>query len=337
MGAALVGAGAYTAKRAFSRRSHARAEGTRAGSTPAAALPDVEDELELPQGVVHHYIDVRDGGRIHVVERGSGPVVLLIHGAGLAAGIWAFQFRDLADRYRLVAPDLRGHGDSTSGSEGVTIAAMADDVAEVLTTLDLRPVLVAGHSMGGMTVLRLARRHPGLIAERVSAVLLLSTAAGVVPTIGLWTRIGPLAGRAVVAAGSLVDRSGRQVLAEGDVGRRLARLGFGVAPPKPQLDAVVRMMSSGELSRLMGIVPELVAFDERAVLADLRIPVTVVVGDRDRLTPPALAKELAGAIGGARLVVWPGGGHMLMWERRESVDWLIDRLASGEEAVRPDR
>jgi pimeloyl-ACP methyl ester carboxylesterase len=203
--------------------------------------------------------------------------------------------------------------------------------------LDLRPSLVVGHSMGGMTVLRLARRQPGLVAERVSAVLLLSTAAGVVPTIGLWTRFGPLAGKAIVAAGTMADRSGRPGLGEGDVGRRLARLGFGVAPPVAQLDAVLEMMRSGEANRLAGIVPELVAFDERAVLRDLRIPVTVVVGDRDRLTPPALARELADAIGGARLVVWPGGGHMLMWERRESLDWLIDRLASGSEAPQRDR
>lgn len=345
--AALLGVAGYALSRAIGRRSDERAAGAlagpppraghrlRAGSGPAAA--DAGDELELPSDVVHHYLDVRDGGRIHVVERGSGPVVLLIHGAGLADTVWAYQFRDLGDRYRLVAVDLRGHGESRSGYEGVTIAAMADDLADVLTSLDLCPRLLVGHSMGGMTILRLARRRPALMAERVSAVLLLSTAAGVVPVLGPWTRIGSLAGKAVVTAGSIADRSGRPGLGEGDVGRRLARFGFGAAPPTAELDSVLKMMRSGQANRLAGLVPELVAFDERAVFEDLSIPVTIVVGDRDRLTPPALSRELAEAIGGSRLVVWPGGGHMLMYERRESLDWLIDRLASSPEAPDPDR
>jgi pimeloyl-ACP methyl ester carboxylesterase len=334
-GAAVAGAAGYAAKRAFGRRSSRR--GAAVAGRLAVGPATAEDELELPADVTHHYLDVRDGGRLHVVERGSGPTVVLLHGAGLAATVWAYQFRDLADRYRIVAIDLRGHGGSEPGSEGVTIAAMADDVAEVLTTLELFPVLAVGHSMGGMTLLRLARRQPRLVAERVSAVLLLSTAAGVVPSIGPWPRIGPLAGRAVVAAGSVADRAGRRGLPDGEVGRRLARLGFGVAPPTAQLDAALRMMRSAQASRLAGLVPELLRFDERALFEHPRIGVTVVVGDRDRLTPPALARELAESVGGARLVVWPGGGHMLMYERREALDWLIDRLASGAEAPDPHR
>lgn len=331
--AAAVGIAGFAANRVLTRRSEHRDAAT---SALRAAQSGTENELELPADVTHRYVEVRDGGRVHVVERGSGPVVVLLHGAGLAVAVWAYQFRDLADRYRLVALDLRGHGESTSGSEGGTIAAMADDIAEVLTSLELRPALVVGHSMGGMTLLRLARRHPGLIAERVSAVLLLSTASGVLPAIGPWNRLGPLAGKAAVTAGSIADRSGLRGLPGGDVGRRLARLGFGVGPSTAQLDAALEMMRSAQPGHLAALVPELVAFDERAIFDDLRIPVTVVVGDRDRLTPPALARELAENLGGARLVVWPGGGHMLMYERRESLDWLIDRLASGElDAKRP--
>jgi pimeloyl-ACP methyl ester carboxylesterase len=333
--AAFVGVAGYAARRGFGRRSDNRAADARRGLS--LALAPGEDELELPPDVVHHFLEVRDGGRVHVVERGSGPAIILLHGAGLAATVWAYQFRDLADRYRLIAVDLRGHGESRSGSDGTTIAAMADDVGEVLTSLDLRPALVVGHSMGGMTLLRLARRQPGLIAERVAAVLLLSTAGGVVPAIGPWNRIGPLASKAAVAASSIVDRAARAGLPDGDVGRSLARLGFGVAPSAAQLDAAVKMMRSFQPSRLAGLVPELVAFDERAVFEDLRVSVTVVVGDRDRLTPPALARELANNLGGARLVVWPGGGHMLMYERREALDWLIDRLASGSEVPQQGR
>lgn len=332
--AAVVGAAGYTARRVSTRRSARSLQAPRNSPTPGnsttAPLLGPEDELDLPADVVHRHLEVRDGGRIHVVERGSGPVVVLLHGAGLGVTVWAYQFRDLADRYRLVAIDLRGHGESVPGSEGITIAAMADDVAEVLTALELRPALVVGHSMGGMTLLRLARRQPELVAERIAAVLLLSTAAGIVPAIGLWNSLGPYVGKAVVLAGSFADRAGRAALPEGGLGRGMTRVGFGVSPPQAQLDAALKMMRSSHTSSLAGLVPELVAFDERAVFDDLRVGVTVVVGTRDRLTPPALARELAANLN-ARLLVWAGGGHMLMYERRESLDWLIDRLASGRE------
>ncbi len=319
--AAATGVVGYAASRLLSRRAR-----------PPTSTETQADELEYPADVVHRFVDAADGGRIHVAERGDGPAVVLLHGAGLSAEVWAYQFRDLADRFRLVALDLRGHGESRPGSSGMTIEAMADDLASVLTALDLRPALLVGHSMGGMTVLRFARRNPQVLADRVSAVLLLSTAAGVIPNVALWNRIGSLAGRAALTAGDVVARTGRTGLPEGEIGRAFCRAGFGVAPSLAHVDAVLKMMRAGEPGLLARLVPELMAFDERAMFEQLSIPVTVVVGSRDRITPPALARQLASTLEGARLVVWPGGGHMLMYERREALDWLIERLASGPAA-----
>jgi len=335
--AAAAGAAGYAANRLFRRRAVERGLRSLAHPLPQgptdAKRPAQGDELELPGDVVHHYVDVRDGGRVHVVERGNGPEIVLLHGAGLSAGVWAYQFRDLTDRFRLVALDLRGHGESRPGSDGMTIKAMVDDLVHVLMSLDLRPALLVGHSLGGMTVLRFARQYPQLVAERVASVMLLSTAAGVVPNVAPWNRLGTLAGRAAVAAGGVVARSGRAGLPEGEIGRAFCRAGFGVAPSAPQINAVLRMMRAADPGLLAGLVPELMAFDERAAFEEMSIPVTVVVGDRDRVTRPALARQLAETLGGAHVVVWPGGGHMLMYERREALDWLIKRLASAPEAA----
>jgi len=337
--AVVTGAAGYAASRLIARRGtrnplpRATQPSLRGSTVEEAATPP--DELDLPSDVSHRYVESGDGGRVHVVEAGTGPAIVLLHGAGLSASVWAYQFRDLADRFQLVALDLRGHGESRPGSTGMTIAAMADDLAQVLTTLDLRPALLVGHSMGGMAVLRLARQHGEILADRVSSVMLLSTAAGVVPNVAPWNYLGTLAGRAAVTAGGVVARSGRTGLPEGEIGRAFCRAGFGVAPSVAQVDAVLKMMRAGEPGLLARLVPELMACDERAVFDELSIPVTVVVGSRDRVTPPALARRLAELLVGANLVVWPGGGHMLMYERREALDWLMERLASGSALVAP--
>jgi pimeloyl-ACP methyl ester carboxylesterase len=320
-GAAAAAAAAYAANRALARR--------RAGPGPAAADPD----LGLPDDVVHRHVTMRDGCQIHVVERGEGPVIVLLHGAGLAASVWAYQFRDLTPSHHLVAIDLRGHGESEPGADRVTTAGMADDLAEVLEQLDLHHVILVGHSMGGMTILRFARRHRALLAGRVGAILLMSTAGGVLPNAGPWTTLGPVAARTAVGVEALVNRSGRLWIPRGPMGWLASRVGFGSAAALPQVEATLELLRSTRPSHLVGLFPEIMGFDEREPYVDLAVPVTVLVGDRDRLTPPGLARELAAAIPGARLLVWPGGGHMLMYERREALDWLLETLAR---STRPD-
>lgn len=295
------------------------------------AAPD--PDLELPAGVDRRLLELRDGTRLQVTDAGQGPTIVLVHGAGLSAGVWAYQFHDLADRFRLVALDLRAHGESDAGSEDVTIAAMADDLAEVIGQLDLHVSVLVGHSMGGMAVLRFARRHPEMLSEQVSSILLMSTAGGLLPAAGAWNRFGPLAVRAAVTFDSLAKRSRRIGIPDSNLGHGMSRVGFGVTPSTAQVAATLRMLQATDQHRLVGLLPELMRFDERSAFTDLKLPVTVLVGDRDRLTPPDLARQLAAALPGARLVVWPGGGHMLMFERREALDWLIATMATSGPAA----
>jgi pimeloyl-ACP methyl ester carboxylesterase len=110
--------------------------------------------------------------------------MLFLHGIGLRAGAWRYQFA-LADRQRVLALDQRGHGRSRAGSAGYGLDPLADDLADVLRSLDLRDVVLVGHSMGGMTIMRFARRHADLLSERVAGLALVSTSAD--PVLGLGT------------------------------------------------------------------------------------------------------------------------------------------------------
>src|SRR6188508_222877 len=109
--------------------------------------------------------DVR-GARLRVFEAGEGPTVLLLHGLGGAASNWVAVAPALAERARIVVPELPGHGGSSALPAPVaTLDAYADRVAGVLET----PAVVAGHSLGGVVALRLALRHPRLVRGIVLA------------------------------------------------------------------------------------------------------------------------------------------------------------------------
>lgn len=291
---------------------------------PAPVLPG---ELELPGDVRRLDVPVRDGGSIHIVDYGEGPPIVLLHGVTLQAAVWAYQVRDLAPRHRMIAVDLRGHGQSEPGEAGMTIAAMADDLADVLEALDLRQVTLVGHSMGGMAVLRACRRHPNLLADRVGAIALVASAGGIAPPLSGWHRFAPKAAALVVAGHRALGGNG-PVLPSSTAGERATRVVFGLRPDPAAVRATFDLARAMAPDRFVALIPELVGFDERAVFEAFPMPCTVVVGDRDRLTPPRYAEALTATLPGSRLVVWPGAGHMLMYERRESLDNLLDELSA---------
>ena len=125
-----------------------------------------------------------DGAELHVAERGQGRPFVLLHGVTMSTLSWHYQLIDLVDAgYRVLAPDVRGHGRSTGGRDGYTIARLADDAFEVLRALDVRDAIVVGHSLGGMTMLQLLADHPELASDgTIAGIVLASTSAS--PVIG---------------------------------------------------------------------------------------------------------------------------------------------------------
>ncbi|HLN04655.1 MAG TPA: alpha/beta hydrolase [Acidimicrobiales bacterium] len=312
---ALGAAGiAYGVSRAYASRRQRR------------AAPD-DPDLGVPADVVHHALLMRDGGESHLIERGVGPAVLLLHGASLSADVWSYQLRDLAEWHRVIALDLRGHGRSSAGSEGVTISAMAGDVAEVVAALDLERAVLAGHSLGGMVCLRLARRHPHLLGTQVGAIALISTSDGMGLPLLSWDRLASAVGR-VAGSGAGLLRAGRPAIPAGDVGYLASRLGFGRHPRPAQVAATLRMLRATEPGVFTGLIAEVLGFEERAPFGEVGVPVAIAVGTSDRLTPPHFARRLAGSIRHASLNEYVDAGHMLMYERREEIDDLLDALCA---------
>jgi non-heme chloroperoxidase len=306
-GAGAVAAAGALGAAAYLRREHARQD-------PAAGDSfDVLDDLE------HHVIPSHDGGELHVVERGrpDGRPLVFVHGVTLSSAIWRYQLRDLADNYRVLALDQRGHGQSRAGSDGYGLHLLGRDLVTVLEKLDLKQAVLVGHSMGGFAIMELLASHPKAVTERVAGVVLTNTAARVIGSRLAWSR--PVAKRLVTASGTL-PRPARP-------DPRLVYLGsrytFGQRPSPTHVRFIGDIGSSLPPEAFTGSVVGFLDMDLRAGLRTVNVPTLVVAGSRDRLIPLRLARETAASIPGAGLVVLDGAGHEIMMERHAELERLI--------------
>lgn len=260
-----------------------------------------------------------DGARLAVQVAGPPPsarsaTVVLAHGWTVTASSW----RPVVERVRRARPDVavvtydhRDHGASTSGTaRTASIAVLADDLAAVVeATAPVGPVVLGGHSMGGMAVLGLAGRHPDLVRDRLAGVLLVNTAAE-----GL-TRRRPLAVlmRALAAAPPRL----RVPRVPGPAARRI---GYGSRAPRDlvaQVRAGVRAPTARSVGAWYAAVMDL--DESRSLDALAGVPVAVLAGETDRLTPSARSRHIADRLPGATLDVVPGTGHMLLFEHPDAV------------------
>jgi pimeloyl-ACP methyl ester carboxylesterase len=280
-----------------------------------------------------------DGALLHLEEHGdpAAPVtVVFVHGWTLDSRTWRHQIEHLPDRcgglVRMLAYDHRGHGRSGPVlAEAATLAQAADDLATVLArAVPTGPVVLAGHSLGGMAIIALAERHPQIVAERVAAAALVSTSAGGLARISLNL---PLA--LVPLRVWLEGAFHRRMLARGEKPGRLPPavvqlgvrwLGFGPESAPADVRAVATMIAGCSPYTIAAFRRTLDEHDRVAMLPALAgRPVLVCCGSRDRLTPPAHSQVIADAIPDAELVCYEGVGHMVPLER---ADDLTDRLAA---------
>jgi 3-oxoadipate enol-lactonase len=235
-------------------------------------------------------------GRGEVFVRDSGgasasPAVLLLHGWTASADINFFPvYASLADSYRVIAMDLRGHGRGMRSLEPFTLEDCADDAAALLEQLKAGRVIVVGYSMGGPVGLLLARRHPG----QVAAIVMQATALE-------WH--GAVHERAVWRLLPMLDLGLRFGADAGFVERALER----AAAETPELDGY-RPWLAAEFRRatardLVAAGRALSRYDARPWAERLDIPATMLVTTRDRLVRPAKQRELAKALGASVLEI----------------------------------
>ena len=283
--------------------------------------PDAGDVL-IPAFDEARILDSHDGGTIYTISRGGGskgggPTVVFCHGVTLSSRVWAKQFETFpAAGFRAVAFDSRGHGESRAGDTGHSLDNLADDLRTVLEALDLRDVILVGHSMGGMAVQAFAIRHPDVLDERVRGLVLLSTSSHNLVSDARRVR-GAV--EKVVNIGPDVGTFMRQR----NLGLLLARIGFGDDPLPSHVEATREMLAACDKATTREAVSALLHLDLTEGLPKVAIPTLVVVGTADALTPPRDARRIAELVPGARLVEYPGSGHMLMYERSDELDALI--------------
>ena len=283
-----------------------------------------------------------DGVPLHVEINGpdTAPMTIIFcHGYTVNQDCWHFQRRDLSD-HRLVFWDQRDHGRSGRSAAGSgSIGQLGTDLKAVIDAAapGPGPVVLVGHSMGGMTIMALADQYPGLFGTKVVGAVLISTAARGLDSGSPWmpaplrpalTRALPtvLNGAAKGKRAILVER-GRRVSA--DLAFLTTRLiGFGDGDVSPDTVAFLeQMIRDTPIEVVARFCQALLSCDMRDSLPVLgTVPVTVVVGEKDRLIAARLGIELAAEIPGARLVWVPGAGHALILERPDVVNRAITEL-----------
>ncbi|HEX2850109.1 MAG TPA: alpha/beta hydrolase [Acidimicrobiales bacterium] len=285
------------------------------------------EDFRFPADVMRHDVSTSDGGCLRVVEAGAGTPLVLLHGVSLSSLTWHYQVADLRDRYRVIAVDHRGHGESRAGAGDWTISRLALDLRELLDALDLRGAVVVGHSMGGMVALRLAVDHAATVEERLAGLVLMSTSAGPVHRLAAYDAVTRALARPAASGLRLAERMPGGAFRESDLTYLMFRLGFGSRPSPTHVEMNRMMTASNPVSGWAELMSGVISFDVEDELARIETPALVVVGSRDLLTPLAQADLMARTLPHARLEVLQGGGHMLMLERRAEVDGLLDGFA----------
>ncbi len=253
--------------------------------------PDAGDAL-VPVFDEARVLDSHDGGTIYTISRGDGPVVVFCHGVTLSSRVWAKQFETFpAAGFRAVAFDSRGHGESRAGDTGHSLDNLADDLRTVLEELDLRDVVLVGHSMGGMAVQAFAIRHPDVLEQRVSGLVLLSTSSHNLVSDARRVR-GAV--EKVVNIGPDVGTFMRQR----NLGLLLANIGFGDDPNPSHVEATREMLAACDKTTTRQAVSALLHLDLTEGLPKVHVPTLVVVGTADALTPPRDAQRIAELVPG---------------------------------------
>jgi non-heme chloroperoxidase len=287
----------------------------------AADDPCADHECILPAG---EPFTVRTDDGAELAGAVSGPpdatmTVVLAHCWTGGREVWApVAHRLLRSGCRVVLYDQRGHGSSTTGEEGFTMPRLGADLRAVLEHTDVRDAVLAGHSMGGMTISALAAHHPGVVEQRARALVLVATAAAGLGRGGRLDRVGQR-----VVGGAALARAMRS-----RVGHALVRGTVGTSVARNHLVMTRDLFVACPSEARSGWLAAMQQMDLLEGLARVGVPTTVLVGTRDLLTPPRLATQLVDAVPGAKLVTLHGKGHMLPFEAPDEVAEAISSAAS---------
>lgn len=323
------------------------AVGSLAGVTVARSLtrrvttddPYDHEDFELLDADRSSVVTTTDGVPLAVREVGppDAPLtVVFAHGFCLRMGAFHFQRARLSEQWgaqvRMVFYDQRGHGQSGEAPpESYTVTQLGQDLESVLAVVAPRgPVVLVGHSMGGMTVLSHARQFPQRYPTRVVGAAIISSAAEGVSRSPLGEILKNPALEAARFAARYAPRTVQRTrgLARAVIGPVLRAASYGNEKISPSVVAFSeRMMHDTPIPTLVEFLHALEVHDETAALPVLAtVPTLIACGDRDLLTPKEYSQEMAAALPKAELVIVCGAGHLVQLEDPEAIDDALVRL-----------
>jgi pimeloyl-ACP methyl ester carboxylesterase len=329
LGLAATGVAAGVAAERYVLRNSRRGDDPYTAE-PFGELPfDKRFSIKAPDGV-DVYVELVDGS----AGAPDDLTVVFVHGFCLDMGTFHFQRRHFAGRYRSVFYDQPGHGRSGRLPRGeYTLEVLGATLRAVINaTAPTGRVVLVGHSMGGMTIMAMAEQTPEFFAERVAGVALISTSAGRGEQVRM--ALPDLVARFREPLGPVIRNAGRLTTSVADRARRAStdlawlltrRYGFASAyPSRSVVSYVERMNSTTSTEVIARYLRTLYTHARVLALAALRdVPVLLVCGDRDYLTPVAQTRAIARILPDARLVVVPQAGHVALLEHPDAVNTVI--------------
>ncbi|MFN2388069.1 MAG: alpha/beta fold hydrolase [Actinomycetota bacterium] len=257
------------------------------------------------------------GTRINYIDSGGdGAPVLLVHAFPLDAQMWEPQIEALGDRFRLIAPDLKGFGGSDAPQDRslYSMDSYADELAGVLDELGLDAPVLVGLSMGGYIAFAFLRKH----RARVRALVLADTRAEADPPEGIAKRTAQQEQVASQGTKALIDALSNALLSE------------PTRTKKPDVVDRVKQLMDNPVGGFIGALEAMKARpDSTDELTAIDVPTLVLVGENDAVTPPEAARKIHEHVGGSRLVVIPEAGHLSSLEAPEAFNGALAEFLGG--------
>jgi non-heme chloroperoxidase len=276
-------------------------------------------DYQRPLAAPERIVTSSDGTRLSTVSMGSGTPVVLAHGFGVDMHCWNVVADDLVSKgLKVIAFDQRGHGRTDVGSEGVGSRQMVDDYLAVLRAYDVSNGILVGHSMGGFLAIRALIERPTEMARHLRGCVLMATFAGDINRKNLQNRI-----QIPMIQSGLMSK-----LIRSDTSAAFfAKSVIGDEKHPAMMNAFTATFRKSNLKQLVPILTAFVKEDRYDQLGNVSLPCRIVVGEKDKTTPPFHTDWLHRGIKGSTLKRIPKMGHMLNWESPEILVGEITALA----------
>ena len=244
----------------------------------------------------------------------EAPVVIFIHGFPLNKSMWDLQLEELKDEYRVIAYDIRGHGDSDAGYEDFSMDLFANDLISFMDTLKITKAVVCGLSMGGYIALNAIGNYP----ERFEA-LILSDTQYIADT--------PDVRENRLTAIENIKKNGLEDYAHESLKNLFAPL--SLLSKETEIASVRKMIVNTSKQSIYNSLHALAIRKETSgILSGIKIPVLILVGNEDKITPPEMAELMHKKINGSELHIIEDAGHLSNMENPFEFNYQIRKFIS---------